>query len=144
MKIQTSRFGEIEVDESRIIKTEEGLLGFEDIKEYILLSEDNTDFYWIQAVSKPDLALACMSPYCVCDNYVAHIDEVTEQKLELVDDDDALLLCVVVIPADIKRTTINLRAPIIINNKNNTAVQVILDNNDYSIRHLVFEQREAG
>lgn len=140
MKIQTSRFGEIEVDESRIIKTEEGLLGFEDIKEYILLSEGNTDFYWIQAVSNPDVALACMSPYCVCDNYIAHIDAETEKKLELVNDDDALLLCVLVIPSDIKKTTINLRAPIIINNNNRKAVQLILENNDYSIRHLVFKQ----
>ena len=84
--------------------------------------------------------MACMAPHNVCDNYTPEIDMEIINKLEIVHDDDALLLCVVVIPKDIKKTTVNLRAPLVINTVNNKAAQVVLDNNNYAIRHLVFEQ----
>lgn len=139
MKIQTSRFGEMEVDE-KIIVFENGLLGFEDAKKYVLLNDADTAFYWLQSVEKPELALPCMTPYNVCEEYEPVISEEVFEKLELVSDDDALLLCVVVIPQDISKTTINLRAPVIINTANNKAEQVILDDNRYEIRHFVFKQ----
>lgn len=139
MKIQTSRFGEMEVDE-KIIVFENGLLGFEDVKKYVLLNDADTAFYWLQSVEKPDLALPCMTPYNVCEDYEPVISEEVFKKLELENDDDALLLCVVVIPQDISKTTINLRAPVIINTANCKAEQVILEDNRYEIRHFVFKQ----
>lgn len=139
MKLTTSRFGEIEIDDSKIITFEDGLLGFEEMHDYTLIS-DGTAFHWLQSVENGNLALACIAPYKVCDNYTPEIDEDIIQRLEIVDDDDAVLLCIVVIPEDVKKTTVNLRAPIVINNVNNKAAQVILEDNNYAIRHFVFKQ----
>ncbi len=139
MKVNTSRFGEVEIKEEKVITFEDGVLGFENYKKYILL-EDGSGFYWLQSIENGELALACMAPHNVCDNYTPEIDMEIINKLEIVHDDDALLLCVVVIPKDIKKTTVNLRAPLVINTVNNKAAQVVLDNNNYAIRHLVFEQ----
>lgn len=139
MKVNTSRFGEVEINEEKVITFADGVLGFENYKKYILL-EDGSGFYWLQSIENGELALACMAPYNVCDNYNPEIDEEFINKLEIVHDDDALLLCVVVIPKDIKKTTVNLRAPLVINTVNNKAAQAVLDNNNYDIRHFVFEQ----
>lgn len=140
MKIKTSRFGEIEIDESKMIDMQNGLLGFEDTRKYVLLSGENSDFYWLQSAENPELAFPCMLPNCVCGNYEAHADEQVIADIELENDDDALVLCAVVIPEDIKKTTVNLRAPIIINNVSKKGVQIVLDDNRYAIRHPVFVQ----
>lgn len=140
MKIKTSRFGEIEIEEDKIISMKNGLLGFENTQKYVLLSGSNSDFYWLQSAERPELAFACMLPHCVCDDYEALADEKVISDIELENDDDALVLCVVVIPDEIKKATVNLRAPIIINNVSKKGVQIVLDDNRYETRHPVFVQ----
>ena len=63
MKIQTSRFGELEVDERRLIRFEKGILGFPDQQRYALIQTgQDSGFYWLQAVDRADLAFVVCDP----------------------------------------------------------------------------------
>ena len=64
MKVNTSRFGEVEIKEEKVITFEDGVLGFENYKKYILL-EDGSGFYWLQSIENGELALDCMAPHNV-------------------------------------------------------------------------------
>ena len=144
MKISTTRFGDIEVEDSKKIIFPDGILGFENLKEYILIrSNDSSVFYWQQSIENSNIAIACMDPLNVCDNYSPVIDEDSIKELDIKQPEKVLVLCVVVIPKDIMKTTVNLAAPIIINTTNNRAKQIVLQDDVYSLRHFVFKQNEV-
>ncbi len=144
MKISTTRFGDIEVEDSKKIIFPDGILGFENLKEYILIrSNDSSVFYWLQSIENSNIAIACMDPLNVCDNYSPVIDEDSIKELDIKQPEKVLVLCVVVIPKDIMKTTVNLAAPIIINTTNNRAKQIVLQDDVYSLRHFVFKQNEV-
>ena len=139
MEISTEKFGLIRVEENKIITFEQGILGFEEDKRYLLVTlENNKTFYWLQSVDNPALALPCMDPLLVCDNYAPEIEGSILEKLE-VSKANLLVLCVVVIKPEMKKSTVNLAAPIIINTDKQKAMQVVLQNDKYHPRHLVFK-----
>lgn len=140
MQIDTSRFEKIDIDENKIITFENGMLGFERVKEYIIVEQKNSDFCWLQAVKMGALAFPCIQPNKICEDYVANVDESICRELGLENDDDAFILCVVTVPRDVSQATVNLRAPVVINTANRKAAQVVLENNNYDVRHLLFAQ----
>ena len=57
MKIFTSRFGDIEIEEDRVISFPEGILGFEDLKKYAVIDmEEDNPLMWLQSIEEPALA----------------------------------------------------------------------------------------
>jgi len=139
MEISTTKFGTIQIDDNKVIVFDNGILGFEQNKRFVIFSTNAmSKFYWLQSVDEPDLALACMDPLNVCDDYSPKIDQSVFDELQVVDN-NILVLCVVVIPADIAKATVNLAAPIIINVEKQKALQVVLQNDKYNPRHLVFK-----
>ncbi len=102
---------------------------------------DNQDtggvFKWLQAVDRPDLAFVVMNPYYICRDYELDIPDGVAEKLGIEKPEDVMVLTIVVVPEDIGKMTTNLKAPVIINSKNNKAEQVVLENDKYSIKHPV-------
>lgn len=150
MFIETRHFGRIEVDEEGIINFEEGLPGFEDVKKFIILGTDDTEspFKWLQCVDKPDLAFAVINPFAIRRDYCVDIHDNIAGKLGIEDPSSVIIYSIVVVPEDISRISMNLKAPVIINAKNNKAAQVILDTDAYSVRHYIIDelqkQEDAG
>jgi len=139
MEIPMTRFGTIHIDDNKAITFDDGIIGFEQYKRYVLLSvNNNSKFYWLQSIDEPDLAFACMDPLNVCDDYSPKIDKGIFDELQT-ENSEILVLCVVVIKTDISQSTVNLAAPIIINTDKQKAKQVVLQNDKYNPRHLVFK-----
>ncbi|NLA75615.1 MAG: flagellar assembly protein FliW, partial [Deltaproteobacteria bacterium] len=83
MNIKTSRFGEIEIEEKRIILFNEGLIGFPDEKEYIIIEHrSGSPFMWLQSVNNPDLAFVIMNPFQVFPGYLKDISPEEENILK--------------------------------------------------------------
>ena len=56
MRISTTRFGDLEIDESQVFEFPMGLLGFADQKKYIIVDHsDDSPFKWLQCVTEPEL-----------------------------------------------------------------------------------------
>lgn len=139
MKVETRFFGEIEFREEDVINFTRGLLGFEDVKKYLII--DNLDgagvFKWLQSVDRPELAFVIMNPFFIVPDYQFDIPDGLVKKLEIEKPEDVAVFTIVVVPEDINKMTTNLKAPIILNTRNNRAIQMVLDDDRYRIKHPV-------
>lgn len=109
MKVQTRVFGEIEISENQKIFIEEGLFGLEDIQEYILLnSNEDSPFYWLQAMNIPEIAFLLVDPTLVVKDYKLSVVEGDLESIGLKESDDYLLFSIVNLNNDPSKTTVNL------------------------------------
>ncbi len=142
MKLKTRYFGELEIDEKKILTFERGLLGFEDVKRYVLIpvGDGSSPFSWLQSVDDGNLAFVVVNPFMIKGDYDFEISDDIVEKLEIADASDIVVLAVVVVPDDMAKMTMNLKAPLIINTRNNKGAQTVLDTAEYSVRHYIMEE----
>ncbi|MGM0471740.1 MAG: flagellar assembly protein FliW [Bacillota bacterium] len=141
MKIETTRFGELEIDSEGVIEFPTGLAGFEEIKEYVLLTRE-APFLWLQAANEPDLAFVVTNPWNFYSQYEFELKDKVQQELKINKSAEVLTLTLVVIPNQIKKMSINLKAPLIINQQQKLAKQIILEE-EYPIKYYLLEGQGA-
>ena|SRR5215469_4103008 len=115
-----------------------GLLGFENLKDYLLVSNpDEEPFLWLQVKDKANGALAfvVINPFLVAPDYIPDIPQADADFLGIQEPDDAVLFNIVTLhPAS--RATVNLKGPIVINRHTGTGKQVVLANaSEYDVHH---------
>ncbi|NLO24519.1 MAG: flagellar assembly protein FliW [Clostridiales bacterium] len=147
MKLSTRFFGELEYEKEDILHFPSGLLGFEECRDFIPI--ENPDgggvFRWLQSADRPELAFVVMNPFFIMADYEFDIPDGVVGVLKLKRPEDAQVMAVVRIPDKLSGMTVNLRAPIVINAVNNRAVQVVLEDERYSLRHpVVSTVKDAG
>ena len=142
MKLHTKNFGEIEIDEQKIIDFPEGLLGFEEEKQFVIINTEDEEnpFQWLQSVTNPNLAFVIINPFFVYPNYDIVIPKTAQERLKIQNKKDLCIYSIVVVPENIEKMTANLLGPIIININKKLGKQVILDDNRYSTKHYIFKQ----
>lgn len=141
MKILTKAFGEIEILEKQKIFFKEGIFGFEDIHEYVLLdTQENSPFYWLQSEKIPEIAFVIINPSTVESDYKCDIDPKYLKELEISNDEEILIFSIVTIQEDPKDITVNLLGPIIINKKTHKAKQIINQNDKYTVKHPIVKK----
>ncbi|MEA3417291.1 MAG: flagellar assembly protein FliW [Thermodesulfobacteriota bacterium] len=142
MKISTTRFGNINIDESRVIQMKGGMLGFEHLKRYVLLTQDKKiPFLWFQSIEDGSVAFVVINAFAVKPDYEPAISDDEVKLLEITSSEDAVLFSVVTIRSDPFKVTANLRAPIVINAKKMLAKQVVLVESDYPVQHPITENK---
>lgn len=140
MLMETSNFGPIEYDEKEVIYFQSEILGFEGLKKYIFVGKEGSEpFMWLQSVEDPGLAFVIIDGKDVISWYRPEIPNDEMKKLGVDDPDSLRIYNIVVIPDDIEEISCNLKAPIVININTKKASQVLLDNEDFEIRHYLKE-----
>lgn len=143
MKIGTRHFGNVEIDDSKIIKFEEGIFGFPELHQFVLLydnQEEGSPFAWLQAVENEEVCLPMINPLTWFPNYTPEVDDQEVIKIGLETQETLEIYTIVVLPDDITKMTTNLKAPVLINQVNKKACQVIVEDDDCDIRHNLYEQ----
>ena len=138
MKINTNYFGELEVDENEILEFEKGMLGFEEIKKFVIIKDSEIFIEWLQSV-EDTTSFAIMDPFVADNNYSFELPEKIIKQLDIKSKEDVMIRTVVIIPEDITKIRTNLQAPIIINTKLKKAMQIILDDS-YPIRYEFYDK----
>jgi flagellar assembly factor FliW len=149
IQIETSRFGTVEVDEKNIIEFVAPILGFEQLRQYVLLDHaENSPFKWLQAVGNAELAFVVTNPKFFGIPYEFTLPEDAVEKLAVAQVDDVIVLTIVNIPNDNPvLMTANLLAPLVVNQNNLNAMQVILQDPQLSTRTRLLpepEEEKAG
>ena len=133
MKINTSRFGPLEIDAVDVILFPQGLLGLEECRRWVLLADaSNANVAWMQSVERPEVALATVSPRRFVPSFRMRVARRELALLELADLASAKVL--VVVGKRDQAVTLNLKAPLVINIERSLGRQVIT-NGDLPIRH---------
>lgn len=146
MKIQTTRFGEIEVAEELFFELVSPILGYDNETQFVLIEhKTNASFKWLQSTQTPELAFAVTIPGLFGIEYTFELPDNTQEELEIESSDDILSLNIALIPHENPRaSTVNLLAPLIFNVKTRKGSQVILSGSTFSVHHPLFEfEKEA-
>ena len=143
MLIKTRYFGEIDVDDAKILTFDEGLIGFENLKKFTLIynneTEASSNVTWLQSLDEPLVAFPVINPFYIMTDYNPIVeDEVLIPRGELKEDSTAIFLTLTV-PSDITKMTTNLKAPIVINADTKKGCQVIAENPDYVVKYNIYE-----
>ncbi len=144
MDIMSRRFGALAVQDGEKILFSQGLLGFSDLKEFVLVDPgDDTLILWLQSLSKPEICLPVLEPRVFKPDYLVRLSAVERKDLGLERMNDAAVLCVLTIPTEIYQMTANLKAPLVINLRQGTGRQVVLQENEYLLKHPMFTELRA-
>ena len=148
MNVKTRHFGEVDIDDSKVITMENGLFGFENYKKFVLLYDSSSDeipsIQWLQSVDEELLALPVMIPTTIVPDYNPVVEDDTMASLGEWNEESISILVTVTVPIDIKNMSINLKAPIIINTDTMKGCQVIAENPEYEVKYKIHDLLAAA
>ncbi len=147
MIIETRVFGEVDIDPAKIIHFENGIVGFPDLQDFALIHDsdqgDNAGIRWMQSIEEPAFAMPVMDPLTVKADYNPEVDDEVLKPIGKLDSEEILVLVTVTVPKDLKKMSVNLRAPIIINVGERKAVQIIFEGDEYQIKFPIYDILDA-
>ncbi len=138
MNVETSRFGQLQVDENRVITFPKGLLGFSKYKRYTLLQlADDSCFYWLQSIEAPDLAFVVTDPRHFISTYRVPIKSEQTESLGITDQDDAEVF--VIVNKHGNMLTGNLQGPLVVGVTSRHGEQLVLSDRRFTTRAPLME-----
>ena len=143
MRLQIERMGkqlQMEIHESDIIGFDQGIVGFESIAEYALLTDPDGGIQWLHAINGENVAFTVIDPFLVWPEYDVQIADGDTIALKLTRPEDAQLLAIVTPREDPAEITANLMAPLVINRAAQLGRQVILQNSLYPLRAQILSE----
>jgi flagellar assembly factor FliW len=140
MNLNGTRFGDIEYTPDDVLTFSEGMIGFNQCKQFVLLCPTaDSPFRWLQSIQEPALAFLLANPVHFVSDYAPSVDEVQASSLDLDEGTPTLIFATASIPhGKPDEMTLNLAAPIVINAETQHAKQLVLDGDAYTIKHRVF------
>jgi len=143
MKVDTKAYGLIEVDEKQKVKIPQGLFGFEDYKEFIIMDAEQEPFVWLQSMDVLEIAFILINPFVFRKDYIIHLSDEEQSQIGLSSPENALTFVIVTIPQDGGPMTANLQGPIIINKNNMNAMQAILTDSKWRTKHDIMAEYKS-
>lgn len=133
--------GNLNYEEKNRLTFKKSLLGFDNLKEFILVDlEGCKPFKILQSLEDEEMALIVTCPFDFYKDYEAKLTEDLIERLEIKDQKEVMLITTVTINSDLKKITTNLKAPIVINTSNKLGEQIILEKVDYEIKHPLIKE----
>jgi len=141
MMIKTKFWGEVEINEEKIITLADGLIGFEEYKKYVMFPhEKDANFQWLQSAETPFLCFLITTPLSFMFDYSIEITDNTVEKLKITAPEDVAIYCLVTVPEDPLKISANLAGPLIINANELSGEQVVIMDPKYSIKHYILDE----
>lgn len=143
MKVNTERFGEIEVSSDNQWVFSAPILGFEGYSRFISIFQDDSPFSVIQSLEDEYLAFVVTNPFLFVMNYEFTLEQRWLELLHIEKEEEVTIRSIVTVrsPSDI---SINLQAPIVINSRTKEAAQIIIERSEYGTRHPIIENTREG
>ena len=144
-KINTLRFGELEIEEQDVVRFADGIPAFEDEHEFVGLPyEEGTPYMFLQSMATPELAFLMTDPFVFFPDYSFELDDENMDKLEIKTMDDVLVCPLISIPrSGVAYMTTNLLAPVVINRHTMQAKQIVLEKTQYTTKHRLFPEKKG-
>ena len=137
--IESTRFGKVEIDESIVLEFESGMIGFPEHRRYVILKQrDDSVFMWLHSVDDGGLAFPIVLPWVFHWDYEVKLSDEDMAAIGVERADQISIYCVVSVGADVRKATINLFSPIVVNNDDRRARQVINTAEGYATRDPLF------
>lgn len=144
MKVATKAYGLVEVNEKQKVTFPQGLLGFESLKDYVILDAEQQPFYWLQSTDEENTAFILINPFIFRPDYEISIDNEELLPIGISDPGKALIFAIVTIPADGGPMTANLQGPLVINRDSRLGTQTVLTDSRWKTKHDILAELNSG
>ncbi|MFB6347502.1 MAG: flagellar assembly protein FliW [bacterium] len=143
MEIDSKPYGTIEIDESKTVTITDGLMGFEGLEEYAIIGrEEEQPFEWLQSIEDPSLAFVICEARALIPDYELSILQEDYNDLGAESEDDIITYLIVVVPENPEEMTVNMKGPVVINQKNFVGKQIINQVDEYGVKHRLLDELE--
>lgn len=143
MHINTRVFGEIEIEDEKIIMFDNGIVGFPEMQRFAIVHDEekgvNAGIRYLQSLDETEFAMPVMDPLAVMPDYNPEVEDELLKPIGDFNEENLLVLVTVSVPREIKKISVNLQAPIIINAEEKRGVQVILESGDYKVKYPIYD-----
>lgn len=137
MKIETARFGMLEIEEQEIFYFPQGLIGMMGENRFIFLRQmDQTPFIWLQSIKSPELAFVVTDPWLFAKDYSFTLGKRERSLLEIHGDAHPYTLVTVNLTS-IEEISLNMRGPLIFNRSIKRGIQMVLEGEMYPLRYPI-------
>ena len=144
MKYETARFGSVEIQDKDILLFPGALYGFDQEKEFVILPLDpkiESPMEWLQSLRSRELAFIVTDPFLFVPEYKMVLSDSEMNQLEIESMESVAARVIVTIPKVHSEMTANLVAPLVINQKNRLAKQVVLTSAEYDTKHSLISSQ---
>ena len=146
MRVKTRLFGEIDIEDNKIITFPSGLVGFPDMKKFTIIYDEEkpgkNGIIWFQSLDEPQFAIPVMEPNAVVPDYNPTVNDELLTPLGELTEDNLYVLVSVTVPKDITKMTVNLKGPIVINTDTLLANQIVVED-DVQVRFPIYDILKA-
>lgn len=143
MKISTRLFGEVDIENEKILTFEKGIIGFPELKHFTMIYDEeqgsSAGIRYMQSVEEPGFAMPVMDPLIVKPDYDPEVNDELLSGLGELGPENILVLVTVTVPADLTRMSVNLQGPIVINATERKAAQIIVDSSEFPVKYPIYE-----
>ncbi len=144
MKLETRQFGPLEIEPASIITFPSGLLGFEELKRFVLLERPEiAPLEWLQSVENPQIVFTVMDPTVVFENYHPELASEDWDALGVPQGSPVTIRVLVTVPKDPAEMTANLLGPLVMSPAHGKGRQVVLVNSEYPVRQRLLSEPVA-
>jgi flagellar assembly factor FliW len=145
VKFTTTRFGEIEIEDDKILSLPEGLIGFPDCTQVVLIDhQPNSPFRWLQSVRQPELAFVVIDPLDLVPDYpLEKLKDILASERKMVRPKEVAVAAITTIPSPPAPITVNLTAPVVFDTDTRQGAQVILHEARFRTRHILVQEKKS-
>jgi len=132
MNIETKYLGDMNIAEDKLIQFSSGIPGFSEETSFVLLDlPENPVFKILQSAKSPEVAFIITNPYVLYSDYTFELDDNVMESLNMISTGDVTVFVIVTLKNPFHTSTLNLKAPIIINPNRRLGKQYILNKENY-------------
>ena len=145
MQIRTKYFGQVTYEAGDVLHFQNGLFGFEQEKQFLLLpfADGGGTLLCFQSVATPELAFVAMNPFSLKPDYAPLLEKAELESLGVEKSQDLSFYALCVVRSPVSESTVNLKCPVAVNEDTGAALQTILEDGDYEMRHRLSEFRSG-
>ena len=140
MLVQTLNFGSVEIPENKVITFKDGLPGFPQIHRFAVVEmETLKPFRYLQSLDEPPVSFFIINPFLLDPGYEFRLTDSDMEDVNSTNSAELAVYAVATVPEDPGSATMNLMAPIVINDRDRCGKQVILNESKYSVKHPLLQ-----
>lgn len=135
MELVSKVHGKIQYELEEVITFKKGIPGFEEYKSYVASEMEDSPFKILHSIENNELAFVIISPFDVVSDYEIKLTEEIIKNIKIEKQEDVMLYSIVTVSSQVENITVNLRAPLVLNIKEKLGEQLIVDKDEYKIKH---------
>lgn len=112
-----------------------GIPGFDSLREFIIKDLEGNEKFKILESRESEISFVTTNPFEIYSDYEVDLNDETIKELEIKRPEDVVILTIITLGRTLESSTMNLKAPLVINIKNNLGKQYIMQNSKYETKH---------